>query len=134
MSRFLSLRSFTTSSIISRWAFSKCSFNDTSGSSAHKYSVFIATLTSELVFLTVLAAISLITPLGRTFRPTFARSERISIISAVLFPLITGIYGLSVFFFCFFTVGQLMMMISTNTFIANETKRGSEGFGSTGVD
>jgi len=49
-----------------------------------------------------------------------------SIISAVLFPLITGIYGLSVFFFCFFTVGQLMMMISTNTFIANETKRGSE--------
>ena len=46
-----------------------------------------------------------------------------SIISAALFPLITSRYGLSVFFFCFFTVGQLMMMISTNTFIANETKR-----------
>ncbi len=49
-----------------------------------------------------------------------------SIISAALFPLITSRYGLSVFFFCFFTVGQLMMMISTNTFIANETKRGSQ--------
>ncbi len=49
-----------------------------------------------------------------------------SIISAALFPLLTSRYGLSVFFFCFFTVGQLMMMISTNTFIANETKRGAQ--------
>ncbi|NHJ32663.1 MAG: MFS transporter [Asgard group archaeon] len=49
-----------------------------------------------------------------------------SIISAALFPLITSKYGLSVFLFCFFTVGQLMMMISTNTFIANETKRGAQ--------
>jgi MFS family permease len=49
-----------------------------------------------------------------------------SIISAALFPLLTNRYSLSVFFFCFFTVGQLMMMISTNTFIANETKRGAQ--------
>ncbi|MBK5112309.1 MAG: MFS transporter [Candidatus Heimdallarchaeota archaeon] len=49
-----------------------------------------------------------------------------SIISAALFPLLTNRYSLSVFFFCFFTVGQLMMMISTNTFIANETKSGAQ--------
>lgn len=49
-----------------------------------------------------------------------------SMVSAILFPLITEPFGLSVFFFCLYAVGQLMMMISTNTFIANETKKGAQ--------
>ena len=48
-----------------------------------------------------------------------------SLFSALLFPRVR-IYGLSIFFWCLFSIGQLMMMISTNAFIANETKKGEQ--------
>ncbi|MHA1211629.1 MAG: MFS transporter [Candidatus Heimdallarchaeota archaeon] len=46
-------------------------------------------------------------------------------LAALLFPRIQT-YGFSIFFYCLFTIGVLMMMISTNTFIANETQKGEQ--------
>ena len=48
-----------------------------------------------------------------------------AIASAMLFPRV-NVYWLSVLFYCMFTIGVLLMMISTNTFIANETKKGAQ--------
>ncbi|RLI69416.1 hypothetical protein DRO91_07800 [Candidatus Heimdallarchaeota archaeon] len=48
-----------------------------------------------------------------------------SLLSALLFPRVR-LYGLSIFFWCLFSIGQLLMMISTNAFIANETKKGEQ--------
>ncbi|MGC9779122.1 MAG: MFS transporter [Candidatus Heimdallarchaeota archaeon] len=55
-----------------------------------------------------------------------------TIVSAVIFTRMK-IFALSILFYSFFAVGQQLMMISTNTFIANETKRGEHRtFGFTG--
>jgi len=45
------------------------------------------------------------------------------IVSAVAFTRVDN-YGLSILFYCLFAIGQQLMMISTNAFIANETGKG----------
>ncbi|MFW9922930.1 MAG: MFS transporter [Candidatus Thorarchaeota archaeon] len=45
------------------------------------------------------------------------------IVSAVAFTRFDNFY-LSILFYCFFAIGQQLMMITTNTFIANETEKG----------
>ncbi|MBD3190897.1 MAG: MFS transporter [Candidatus Heimdallarchaeota archaeon] len=47
------------------------------------------------------------------------------IISAVLFSRF-HIRALSIIFYCLYAVGQQLMMLSTNTFIANETEKGDK--------
>ena len=47
------------------------------------------------------------------------------IASAVVFTRVR-LFGLSILFYALFAIGQQLMMISTNTFIANETKRGQD--------
>ncbi len=55
-----------------------------------------------------------------------------TIASALIFSRMT-IFGLSITFYALFAVGQQLMMISTSTFIANETKKGQHRtFGFTG--
>jgi DHA1 family bicyclomycin/chloramphenicol resistance-like MFS transporter len=48
-----------------------------------------------------------------------------TVISAVLFTRVEGIYSLTIFFYCLYFIGQSLMMLSTNTFVANETKKGA---------
>ncbi|MBN1330951.1 MAG: MFS transporter [Candidatus Heimdallarchaeota archaeon] len=47
------------------------------------------------------------------------------IVSAVAFTRVDNFY-LSILFYCLFAIGQQLMMISTNAFIANETGKGKE--------
>ena len=59
-----------------------------------------------------------------------------ALLSALLFPRSVWLSSLttnkvssftfSILFYCLFTIGVLLMMISTNTFIANETKKGKQ--------
>jgi MFS family permease len=47
-----------------------------------------------------------------------------TVISAILFTRVEGIYGLTIFFYSMYFIGQSLMMLSTNTFVANETRKG----------
>ncbi|NHJ48629.1 MAG: MFS transporter [Asgard group archaeon] len=47
-----------------------------------------------------------------------------TVIAAILFTRVEGIYGLTIFFYSMYFVGQSLMMLSTNTFVANETSKG----------
>ncbi|NHJ39914.1 MAG: MFS transporter [Asgard group archaeon] len=47
-----------------------------------------------------------------------------TVLAAVLFTRVEGVFGLTIFFYCLYFIGQSLMMLSTNTFVANETKKG----------
>ncbi|NHJ85322.1 MAG: MFS transporter [Asgard group archaeon] len=65
-------------------------------------------------------------------RTTMIIGVILTIISAVVFTRMS-IFALSILFYSLYAIGQQLMMISTNTFIANETKRGEHRtFGFTG--
>ncbi|HUU77557.1 MAG TPA: MFS transporter [candidate division Zixibacteria bacterium] len=83
------------------------------------------------------AAMAFVFVLGIVVDIQFKRTTMIiglvfTITSAIIFTRM-NIFALSILFYSLFAIGQQLMMISTNTFIANETKRGqNRTFGFTG--
>ncbi|MHA1125890.1 MAG: MFS transporter [Candidatus Heimdallarchaeota archaeon] len=83
------------------------------------------------------AAMAFVFVLGIVVDIQFKRTTMIigiifTIASALVFSRVS-IFGLSITFYALFAIGQQLMMISTSTFIANETKKGQHRtFGFTG--
>ena len=76
------------------------------------------------------AAMAVVFLLGIVVDIQFKRTTMIiglicTIISAIVFTRV-NIFALSVVFYALYAIGQQLMMISTNTFIANETKKGQD--------
>ncbi|MHA1556984.1 MAG: MFS transporter [Candidatus Heimdallarchaeota archaeon] len=76
------------------------------------------------------AAMAVVFLLGIVVDIQFKRTTMVigltcTIISAVVFTRVS-LLALSIVFYALFAIGQQLMMISTNTFIANETKKGQD--------